>query len=160
MKIEYIINVESVLNELKSLESTDLSFGDFHNHFSFSDFLDGFGDSKILFWDAENKENSLLIKGSILSFCYQSYFAWKNLKAKNSEKVRCCGNEQGDFNIAYYFDVDKIYCETHNHTYIYSQKLFHKCLKNLINKVINELSFYYPEIEKSVHFDKFKDDLH
>lgn len=159
MEIEYIINIKSVLTELKSLEIADLRFEDFHNQFSFSNFLDGFGDSKILLWDNENKENSLLIKGSILSFCYQSYVAWKDLKSKKSEKVWCWGNEQGDFSIGYYLDNEKIYCKTHNHTYIYLQKSFHKSLKNLIDKLINELPFYYPEIEKSIYFGKFKDDL-
>ncbi|WP_338769093.1 hypothetical protein WAF17_09155 [Bernardetia sp. ABR2-2B] len=159
MKIEYIINIKSVLNELKPLEPTDLSFENFHNHFSFSTFLDGFGDSKILFWDNENKENSLLIKGSVLSFCYQSYAAWKDLKNKKSEKVRCWGNEQGDFSIEYYLDNKKIYCKTHNYTYVYLQKSFHKSLKDLVDELINELPFYYPKIEKSIYFGKFKDDL-
>lgn len=157
--IEYVIDWKTIIHDKKVFENSKLSFTTFQNEFSFSNFLDAFGGSKILIWDNSNSDNSLLFSGSILSFCYNFKKAIEKLQSGQTKEAYSFGSEDGE----YYFKLglvnNSLLIVSDDTEFKYKLAPFTKALNQFIEKVLFELPIYYEGLASSEYYLKVQEEL-
>ncbi len=157
--LEYIIDWETIINDKKIFEDSNITFATFQNEFLFSNFLDSFGDSKILIWDSSKSDNSLLFRCSILSFCYNFKKAVEKLKNGQSQESYSFGSEEGEYFFKIALVNETLSINSRGKEFTYEFTPFANALNQFVDKVLFELPIYYEGLASSKYFLKIQKEL-
>ncbi|MEL6561309.1 MAG: hypothetical protein AAFQ94_24185 [Bacteroidota bacterium] len=153
--IQYVIDWSTVINDEEINAKSQVSFQNIHNQVSFSNFLDAFADSKIIIWDATDPQNSIFIRGAILSFCFNYFRGLRDLISKEKEEIHAFGTEDGEYCFKSYLVNEKLIIESGGEKYRYKVKSFMGAFEKLIRKVEFELPLYYQGLSDSKYFKEY-----
>lgn len=153
--IQYVINWSTVLNDQKIFNESGISFESFDNQYSFSNFLNAFADAKIIIWNTDDPQNSIFIKGAILSFCFNYYNGLRDLVSKKKDEIHAFGTEDDEYYLKSYLFSEKLIIESGGKKYRYKIKPFMNAFEQLIRRIEFELPIYYQGLSDSKYFKEY-----
>ena len=101
----------------------------------------------------------MLIKGSVMSFCYNISEAFKGLKKGDKKEFNVFGTESDEYFLKLQLSGPYISIFTGEKKLRYDIDSFSIALCDFIEKLVYELPLYYDGIELCKYFTKFKRDL-
>ena len=153
--IQYVINWSTVLNDQKIFNESGISFESFDNQYSFSNFLNAFADAKIIIWNTDDPQNSIFIKGAILSFCFNYYNGLRDLVSKKKDEIHAFGTEDDEYYLKSYLFSEKLIIESGGKKYRYKIKPFMNAFEQLLRRIEFELPIYYQGLSDSKYFKEY-----
>ena len=104
-------------------------------------------------------QNSIFIRGSILSFCLNYYRGLKDLISKEKDEIHAFGTEDGEYYFKSYLVNEKLVIESRGEKYRYNVKSFMGAFEKLIRKVEFELPLYYQGLSDSKYFKEYMEKM-
>ncbi|MDJ1497479.1 hypothetical protein QNI19_31360 [Cytophagaceae bacterium DM2B3-1] len=102
--------------------------------------------------------NTIYIKDTIVSFCYNFLKGLKEIEIDNNYKGLMM-NLDDHYSFRYYFENDFLLVVDDDKVYKYDFKPFYQSLKKFWKKVSLDLVFFYPELKENRHFQAIQKEL-